>query len=171
MDFPQPVEHPGIPANGAPVVYGGDKGLNVRFYDCPVHNRTHVEIVIPGDDRLVLDKRVEESHKQRFPREWAAYQGEQSALQGQILLDHQTWVQPAAVKALAAKNIRTLEHAAGLSDATIAHLGMPGLREIRAKAQNELEIRQKASEYDEVRAELEQLRKQVAAKTSRVAKA
>lgn len=118
-----------------------DSHLAVRFYQREVDNAFQtalqgrpikkmadfVRIEIPGDRNTIIDTFVNESHKKRFPMQWAQYQNEKADggndVQGTLLKD---W--PLLSAAIAAElkhfNFYTVEQIAGASDMQLNNLGM-----------------------------------------------
>jgi hypothetical protein len=118
-----------------------DSHLAVRFYQREVDNEFQtalqgrpikkmadfIRIEIPGDRNTIIDTFVNESHKKRFPMQWAQYQNEKADggndVQGTLLKD---W--PLLSAAIAAElkhfNFYTVEQIAGASDMQLNNLGM-----------------------------------------------
>lgn len=93
----------------------------------------YVQILVPGNNKDIMDRAVKEEDKQRWPRQWAAYQnGQEQVLEGTPLGE---WplMRPAQIAQLNAVNIRTVEQIADASDAAMQGIGM-GARELQAKA-------------------------------------
>ena len=107
----------------------------------------YVQILVPGNNKDIMDRAVKEEDKQRWPRQWAAYQnGQEQVLEGTPLGE---WplMRPAQIAQLNAVNIRTVEQIADASDAAMQGIGMGvtvvvaisegigmGARELQAKA-------------------------------------
>lgn len=118
-----------------------DSHLAVRFYQREVDNAFQtalqgrpikkmadfIRIEIPGDRNTIIDTFVNESHKKRFPMQWAQYQNEKADggndVQGTLLRD---W--PLLSAAIAAElkhfNFYTVEQIANASDMQLNNLGM-----------------------------------------------
>lgn len=124
-----------------------------RFYTEPVEmtfkssqagrpifeDREMVEIIIPGDIRSKATEIVNDGHKERWPKEYAAFKrGEEAPLEGTPLRD---WPPLTAgrVRELAHFNILTVEQLAEVGDNHLQNLGM-GARELREKAKKFLEV-------------------------------
>jgi len=121
--------------------YNPDSRLAVRFYTKPIHNEFEsnlqgrpvfmdvdfVEILVPGDSTLTIDTPVHESHKNRFPIQWARYQNNKTESQ-QIGTPVSAWPQltPAQVEQLKALKFYTVESIASASDTQIGNIGMIG---------------------------------------------
>jgi hypothetical protein len=108
--------------------------------------REFVEILIPGDRRSIVREPVNDEHKARWPREYAAFKdGRELPLEGTPLANWpNSAINRARVEELAYFNIRTVEHLAAVSDANLPNLGM-GARELRAAAQKFLEVAAKGT--------------------------
>ena len=139
----------------------GDEALHVRFYRSPIDDLDHVEIMIPGDERLAPDFIVNESHKQRFPRQWAAYAGDGDAFAGQTRIETVNWIDPANINELKMRQIHTVEMLAAMTDDAVAASGMLGIHNFRQKAVKFVEDKQKVSRVDELEKQLAELRAQV----------
>lgn len=94
-----------------------------------------IKIQVPGDPTTVVDTKLRDHHKRRFPRHWAHFQQYQNAapVMGTPLAE---W---AAVSRSQADNLKvvgvmTVEQLADLTDAQIQRIGMGG-EQLRRKAQ------------------------------------
>lgn len=92
----------------------------------PVYKmQDYVRIEIPGNSTSIIDTFANESHKQRFPMEWARYQNEKvdGEISGTLLRD---WPLLNAAQAAELKHFKfyTVEQVANASDAQIASVGM-----------------------------------------------
>lgn len=97
-------------------------------------DRDYVEILTPGDTRSIVDREVRDEDKQRWPREWAAYEaGNELSVIGTPLEKWPLVGSPSMVKTLKAMNINTVEDLAGLTDAALGNVGM-GARNLREAA-------------------------------------
>ncbi len=120
----------------------GDNSMLVIFYKKPVHNEIKsanagipvyedvdfVRIQAPGESNLqVVDKPVDQTHKRRWPQQWAAYaQGKDQVADGTplgLLFPRH----PSAVAMLQGLGIMTVQHLAGASATAIDAIGMHGL--------------------------------------------
>ena len=93
----------------------------------------YVQILVPGNNKDIMDRAGNQEATQRWPRQWAAYQnGQEQVLEGTPLGE---WplMRPAQIAQLNAVNIRTVEQIADASDAAMQGIGM-GARELQAKA-------------------------------------
>lgn len=131
--------------------YDADNRLYVEFYVDAVRNAVKsaeagrpifdevafVKIQAPGDRLSSVVQKVNDLHKQRFPKQWAQFQnGQTQAVSGTPL---EMWPQMTVgmVASLKAMNISTVEQLAELSDSNAAQI--MGNHELRRKAKNFLD--------------------------------
>lgn len=124
-----------------------DRNLHVEFYmgavldgpqsearGYPVHiEKPFVRINVPGDPNTVVDTKVNDFYKNRFPEEFKSFMaGADSGVSGWLLKE---WplINVAQVKNLEHLSIHTVEQLAGLTDAQVQRVGMGG-QELRTKA-------------------------------------
>ena len=101
--------------------------------------REFVRILMPGDRLSAPVEPVNDDHKARWPKEYAAFKaGIEAPIEG-IPLKQWPQVNTSRVKELAHFNIHTVEQMASVSDAHIQNLGM-GARELRERAKLFLEV-------------------------------
>lgn len=103
-------------------------------------DREFVTILIPGMRGTSANELVNEEHKQRWPREYAAFRaGKEAPVDGTPLSEwpHSTMTK-SRVQELAYFNVRTVEHLAVLDDAALQRLGM-GAFELRETARKFLD--------------------------------
>jgi hypothetical protein len=126
-----------------PEFYGAhdpDARLHVQFYERPVPNEfkskeaqrpifenvVFVKIHTPGDKLNIIDTIAREDHKERFPRQWAAFQNRKDAA-GQFIgtpISEWTRVSAAQAEELKALKFYTVESIATASDAQLQGIGM-----------------------------------------------
>lgn len=104
-------------------------------------DREFVTILIPGMRGTSANEPVNDEHKHRWPREYAAFlAGKEAPLDGTPLSE---WPHSAMTKSrvqeLAFFNIRTVEHLGDLDDAALQRLGM-GAFELRETARKFLDV-------------------------------
>lgn len=93
-----------------------------------------ITISVPGSQLCVIDTAVDETHKNRFPVQWARFQaGASSADMTGWQLESWPAVNTAQVKTLKHLGVYTVEQLAGLSDQSCQNVGM-GTMELRVKA-------------------------------------
>jgi len=135
-----------------------------------------VEIIIPGNNKDVVDRPVTEEDKKRFPNQWAAFS---NRTDGEITegtpVKEAPWLGRAQVAMLEHLNVFTIENLAGLGDSEIQNLG-PGGRDLVAKAANWIDLAKEGamnnaaiSDMKNLRAENEELRDKIGALEGRLA--
>jgi len=158
-------------------IQGADNHLMVRFYEKeygPNKGQDFIEIMIPGNQTLIIDKQADISngaYKKRFPHHWLRYQ---MAKNGDFTMSGirlEEWmkecpddINPDQLAELQIFKFQTVEQLAGASDLAIQRIGMGG-EGLRVKAQQYLKGKNKAainSELQTTRDELAELRKQMA---------
>jgi hypothetical protein len=109
--------------------YKDDGKLVVAFYKQAVKNnfksnqegrpifedKDYIKIIIPGS-RDVTEAPVNEQYKERFPRQWAAYQNKQQIKVEGTPLSELTWMGRSVVAEFNAVNVHTVEQLVGMSD-------------------------------------------------------
>ena len=121
------------------VQYGpGDDGLIVGFYRRSVlntskseaagkricENRDFVKIQHPGESLNIVDRPVQDSDKQRWPRQWAQYSENRKQVPDGIPISLLFPSQPNISDMLVGYNIHTVEQLAHLSGHAIGTIGM-----------------------------------------------
>lgn len=92
------------------------------FYDADM-----VKIIVPGDDKNIIDTFAREDHKRRFPRQWAHYQNNLSGdqrLAGKTPIDQWPRLSKAQVEELRAMRFLAIDDVANASDSHIQTIGM-----------------------------------------------
>ncbi len=141
----------------------------------PVHKEVpFFKCITPGDSKTVYCQPAQDSHKERFPRAWAAFQNRTTnPIQGMPI---EQW--PQLTRALAwtfrSMGIHTVEALAEIHDGNIGTLGQQG-REWRAKAKAFLQIandtaasQQLAAREEVLRRELDEKQKMIVDLASRI---
>lgn len=131
-------------------VPAGDKDTIIpRFYLKPVKDNfrseqegreiwndvEYVEQIIPGDKHCVVDERVKDAHRERWPRQYDAFKKSQEVPVEGTPLEEWAGMSASQVLELKSCHIRTVEQLAELSDTQLAKsvpMGGTALRE-RAK--------------------------------------
>ena len=98
----------------------------------------YVEIRQPGEDKQVVDRKVCDLDKERWPEQWARYQRGQEQVADGTPLSEWPNLGVTEVARLKSINIHTIEHLAGLDDMGLQKLG-PGARELQKQAKYFLE--------------------------------
>ena len=172
-----------------------DRALSVMFYSKPLQNMFRskeegrpifddvdmVKIMLPGDDKNIIDTFARDDHKERFPRQWAHYENKRPGdqrLVGKTPLEHWQRLTPAQAEELRAMKFYAVDDIANASDASLQRIGMAaGMSPyaFREAAQRFLAMaageaaESKASEaLESQKAENAQLREQLAAMQARM---
>ena len=85
-----------------------------------------VRIMIPGDNLTEIDTYAQESHKQRFPRQWAHYQNQVASHEDIIGTPLEQWPQVTRSQAEELRGLKfhTVESIADCSDQQLQRIGM-----------------------------------------------
>jgi len=121
-----------------------------------------IRITIPGDTNNIIERKLTEQDKHKYPRAWADYErGESQGFTGTPL---EQWPQitRAQVKESKYFECHTVEQLAGLTDSHCQKMGM-GFRELREKAKAYLGVAEStaaatALENEKLRQEMAELR-------------
>lgn len=127
-----------------------------------------IRITIPGDTNNIIERKLTEQDKHKYPRAWADYErGESQGYTGTPL---EQWPQITRAQVKEAKyfEVHTVEQMAGLADAHCQKLGM-GFMELRNKARAYIDAANgtaqstaQAAENQRLSDELKALREQIA---------
>ena len=124
----------------------GDAKTFARFFKNALDNDDYIEMRFPVDKNFVHIARVTDEDKFRFPRQWQAYEDNESQLGTDTSVDHVTWLSEADCTRLKSQQIFTLEQLAAMSPETVP-FDIGGER-IHKKAIAEVDEKRKASEHD-----------------------
>jgi len=124
-----------------------------------------VRIMIPGDNLTEIDTYAQESHKQRFPRQWAHYQIQVSNHQDIIGTPLDQWPQVTRSQAEELRGLKfhTVESIADCSDQQLQRIGMvAGMspHNFRLKAKAFLNLATDSAEVAQREAELQALKEE-----------
>jgi hypothetical protein len=129
-----------------------DEIANIEFRKDPVDGLPHIRFLFTGEEHLcVPDYVVNENFKERFPRQWAAFEAGEDQHAGQTHLRDVTWLDEVARQHLYSKHIFTVETLANITDTGLTGIGMQG-RKFRDRAQGHMQSAEKASAFDQVTA-------------------
>ena len=171
-------------------VQGADARLAVQFYKKSVKQDIasdeagrpifkefdFVKIMIPGDNLTEIDTYAQESHKQRFPRQWAHYQNQVSNHEDIVGTPLDQWPQVTRSQAEELRGLKfhTVEAIADCSDQQLQRIGMvagmsPHNFRLKAKAflnlaNNSAEVAQREAEMQALRAENDKIKAETDAK-------
>lgn len=127
-----------------------------------------VRICVPGDNLTEIDTYAQESHKQRFPRQWAHYQN-QTAGHEQLVgtpIEEWTLISRSQAEELKGIKFRTVEDVAHCSDQQLQRIGMiAGMspHNFREKAKQFINLASETAEVAQKEAEMQALREENAA--------
>ena len=158
---------------------GADARLAVQFYKKSVKQDIasdeagrpifkefdFVRIMIPGDNLTEIDTYAQESHKQRFPRQWAHYQNQVANHEDIIGTPLEQWPQVTRSQAdeLRGLKFHTVESIADCSDQQLQRIGMvAGMSpyNFRLKAKAFLNLATDSAEVAHREAEMQALRQE-----------
>jgi hypothetical protein len=160
-------------------VQGADARLAVTFYKRSVKQEDEsiaagrpifkefdfVRICVPGDNLTEIDTYAQESHKQRFPRQWAHYQNQVAGQEVIIGTPIEQWPLVSRSQADELKGIkfRTVEDVANCSDQQLQRIGMiAGMspHSFREKAKAFLNLASDSAEVAQREEEMQALREE-----------
>lgn len=121
-----------------------------------------IRIQHPGDRNNVLETKVTEHYKKRFPREWQEFESRGANAVVGTPLSQWPQITKSHVKEAEYFGIRTVEQLAAVNDGAIQKIGM-GWRELRSKAQAYLDIAAGTADKTAQAAENERLRGEIEA--------
>jgi hypothetical protein len=157
-----------------------DEKLHVEFYeyqgpDIPHRGRPFVRIMVPGDKTNVVDRPVRDSDKQRFPRQWLAFQVKGAEGLEAIGTDLAEWhksrpeeISRNQLDELRILKFQTVEQVATATDGQLQRVGMGGIG-LRENARRFLDSRrrsQSSAETELLKQQIEELTKTVSALTA-----
>lgn len=161
---------------GGHVKHGNDDSAYVRFYKRSEKNvqKDFVEIIFAGDMRTIIDRQVKEDDKQRWPRQWQAYEAGEAFKVDGFPLEQWPEVDTAVVRDLNSKRIFTVDQLASVTDQNLSNIGL-GARELVAKAKAFVQVRKDSSavskyaeQYELIKAENDLLKSQMSGLMSRL---
>ena len=135
-----------------------------------------VRIMIPGDNLTEIDTYAQESHKQRFPRQWAHYQNQVANHEDIIGTPLDQWPQVTRSQAEELRGLKfhTVESIADCSDQQLQRIGMvagmsPHNFRLKAKAflnlaNDSAEVAQREAELQALKAENDKIKAETDAK-------
>jgi hypothetical protein len=160
-------------------IQGADSRLAVQFYKKTMKQEDasaeagrpifkefdFVRIMIPGDNLTEIDTYAQESHKQRFPRQWAHYQNQVAGHQDIVgtPLDQWPLITRSQAEELRGLKFHTVESIADCSDQQLQRIGMiAGMspHNFRLKAKAFLNLASDSAEVAQREAELNALKEE-----------
>ena len=169
---------------------GADSRLSVKFYKRSMKQEDEsaiagrpifkefdfVHICVPGDTLTEIDTYANDSHKSRFPRQWAHYQNQVGSHEDVVGTPIDQWPQVTRSQAdeLRGLKFHTVESIANCSDQQLQRIGMvagmsPHNFRLKAKAflnlaNNSAEVAQREAELQALRAENDKIKAETDAK-------
>jgi hypothetical protein len=134
-----------------------------------------VRIMIAGDNLTEIDTYAQESHKQRFPRQWLQYQASQDSSSEIHGTPIEQWplISQSQAQELRAIKFLTVESVANASDLQLQRIGMiAGMspHAFRDKAKTYLNLAEETAEASKRAEEINQLKQELAQKEMENAK-
>lgn len=151
-----------------------NKGVYARFYWTSVQDHRasseegrpifkdceFVEIIAAGNANNIIRRPARDMDRDRFHREYAMFKaGDAEQMVGTPLAEV-PWITRSQVEELVYRKIRTLEELANISDHACS---VPGMLELRRKAQAWMKKAEEAKPFTAMQAELDALKAQLAA--------
>lgn len=119
-----------------------------------------IRIIIPGDKHNIVERRVKDSDKEKYSKEWEAYVKMEEFVPDGTLLETWPMVSRAQVEDLKYSNVFTVEQLAELSDENLGKIGLGG-RLLREHAKAFIETSRKGAVPAALVAENKALKDQV----------
>jgi len=160
-------------------IQGADSRLAVQFYKKSMKQEDasneagrpifkefdFVRIMIPGDNLTEIDTYAQESHKQRFPRQWAHYLNQTAGHEDIVGTPLDQWPQVTRSQAEELRGLKfyTVEAIADCSDQQLQRIGMvAGMspHNFRLKAKAYLNLANDSAEVAQRESELQALREE-----------
>jgi hypothetical protein len=160
-------------------IQGADSRLAVQFYKKSMKQEDasneagrpifkefdFVRIMIPGDNLTEIDTYAQESHKQRFPRQWAHYQNQTAGHEDIVGTPLDQWPQVTRSQAEELRGLKfyTVEAIADCSDQQLQRIGMvAGMspHNFRLKAKAFLNLATDSAEVAQRESELQALKEE-----------
>lgn len=175
MDFqPQGYTQDGI------AIFGTDDRMMARFFHHPSLSKFKsdeagrpvyddilmIEVIQPGEKDPVRVL-ANQWHKNRFPKQWEAFQNGIKHESAGTRLEHLFPSEPGQIKSLEAVNIFTVEQLAQLSDGVIGQIPMG--RDLVHRAQAYLSTAAGGSQFHQMQRQIEQLQAKLMEMTEKVA--
>jgi hypothetical protein len=160
-------------------IQGADSRLAVQFYKKSMKQEDasneagrpifkefdFVRIMIPGDNLTEIDTYAQDSHKQRFPRQWAHYQNQVAGHEDIVGTPLDQWPQVTRSQAEELRGLKfyTVEAIADCSDQQLQRIGMvAGMspHNFRLKAKAFLNLANDSAEVAQRESELQALKEE-----------
>lgn len=141
----------------------GDKNLVVSFYKSPITDLVHTVIKSPMDVLNIVDRPTTDEDLRRWPNAWKAFKEGVAGIPRQLRLESVDWLDGSMRRKLYARGVSTIEQLAAVNETSMADQGFLGVRKIRDRAIDHLKTVNARKDNDELRAQIAELQKQVAA--------
>lgn len=150
------------------------KGVYARFYLVPKQNeaksaeqgmpvfedKEYIELIAAGNSTNIIRRPVYEQDKRMYREEYKLFkEGDSEQIVG-TRLSEVPWITRSQVEELMYRKVRTLE---GLAEVSDHECNVPGMLELRRKAQAWLQTAKEAAPFTAMQAEMEEMRKTIAA--------
>lgn len=146
-----------------------------RFFMNPVRNNfrseaegrevweelPYVEMIVPGDKNSTPVMKVKDEHKERWPRQWEAFQKSQVAPEEGTPLEQWAAMSRAQVMELSSFHIRTVEQLANLSDQQLSKAVPMNGHALRERAKAWLDQAEQGAPLAEANQRIETLEQQI----------
>ena len=129
----------------------------------------YVEMLVPGDKFSEVHERVKDSHKARWPVQYAAFKANQEAPSEGTPLEEWPPMSPGMVMQLKSNKVRTVEQLAALSDSQLGNVLPMGGHSMREKARNWLKQAEGLAPLSDMQQKLDTANAQIAALERQVA--
>ena len=170
-----------VPTNGTDMMIKNGGTAFAQFYSEQVPDKMktqalgrpayktvdRVRVFIPGDQTTVVSRKVRESDKPRWPRQWEAYRKQQDFVPDGTLLDNWPMLTKGQIEDLKYNQVYTVEQLAEIPDALLDNLGL-GARRMREHAKAFLEASEKGAASMRLIEENENLKGKVSLLTSQI---
>ena len=154
--------------NNLKVIHGDDSGLWVEFYHNKIHSKPFIRIRVPGDTKTEWDRPVSEQDKERFNRQWEAFNQQRSQYGEQTMLETWEGLNDGQIRNFKAFNVQTVEQLANLTDGLIDKVG-PGTRELVRRANAWIESTTAAAKEAALTKALQQSEDRIALQAQQIA--
>lgn len=172
---------PTIKKNGnqLSVTYGDDNSNYVEFEQvavenaakskvagCPQYdNKDFIRIMFPGDKTKIINRLAREDDKMKYPRQWAAYQAQETQVASGLPIDKWAPLTKAEAMNMKAMMIHTVEALASIPDTALTWFGARKYRDMAvahlAQAKDGSAVLALKSENENLKTDLEDLKRQV----------
>lgn len=125
-------------------------------------DKEYVEIIVPGERGTIVEERVKDTHRERWPRAYEAFKGGQELVLEGTPIDEWPAVGPSQALEMKLSNVKTVEQLAGLSDALLSKVVPMGGHALRDKAKRFLEVASNNAPTERLAADLAEAQRESA---------